>query len=157
MKILVQRPEARSSATLDDLRDVYDMQLIDEVDDDQLESEESTQNEVDEAFPEITQPSLYDHLAVKTESGWRVAEFVRFEDENNWVVRLLSQVALAGREQISLWEDLDAEEEVVSKTCILPIRPETEVVQSLSIQTRHRRRIIIQVGNPEYIDSMTTL
>ena len=150
LKILVQRPEVRSSANLDDLREAHEAQ------EPPPSSETSTQVET-ELCLDNWPPEPYEHLALKTDSGWKVAEFVRVEDKDHVVLRLLSQIQVRGYQQVSLWEDSNTEEEVVSNACILPIRPETEVVQSLSILRRHQRKIVIQVGYPEYIESLNTL
>ena len=56
-------------------------------------------------------------------------------------------------ENASLWEDAD-NEILVSRENVLPIRPQTEIVASLSTCTRFRRWIVFRVANPEFIESL---
>ena len=81
---------------------------------------------------------------------------MQIEDEMNVTLRLFKEVKMPGLDA-SLWQDMDDEEIMVTKTSVLPIRPQTELVPSLCTRTRHRRKIVFQVGNREFIESLCTL
>lgn len=55
---------------------------------------------------------------------------------------------------LSLWQSLDSSSTYVKKQSVLPVRPQVEVVPSLSKRTRLGRKIVLQVENIDVIASM---
>ena len=90
---------------------------------------------------------------MKEDDSWTLGEVVKMCDEGTVLLRVFKKVTVEGYEDYSLWQD-EVDERNVSKESVLPIRPETELVTALSTLSRYRRRIVVQVGNPEFIDSL---
>ena len=101
-------------------------------------------------------PSLFEHIAILTNEGWKIGEVTQVNDDNHVLLRCFKRILIDGYEEFSLWVDAD-KEIVVNKVNVLPIRPLTEIIPRLSTCTQRRRRIVIQVGNPEFIESLCTM
>jgi hypothetical protein len=156
LRILVRWPEAKSTATLDDLRHLYTT----------LSPPESACEKENESFIQPSEnvhdlvangpwpPIITDHLAVKTGEGWTIGEVSELKDSTAALLRLFERVEIPGFEQFSLWQDRDGDLIEVSKTSVLPARPLTDVVPSLSTMTKSRRKIIFQLENYMIIDSL---
>ena len=93
---------------------------------------------------------------MKIDDSWSVAEVLEILDETNVQTRLFQKFSATGYESASLWQDVDNHVQVNIDN-VLPIRPQTELVTSLSTCTKMRRKIIFQVANPEFIESLCTL
>ena len=116
LKILVQRPDGRSTATLDDLRDVYEKMMEDVSDDEDVDIEEdenhtgSSENQVDNRTGDNVQElptdfaslvshgpwplQIYEHIAVQTEQAWKVGEVVELRGDDKVLLRLFKKVNL---------------------------------------------------------------
>ena len=115
-----------------------------------IEIEESKQSECDsdtirENVPDLVlhgiwPPQLYEYIAVKTNETWRLGEVIR---EDEVLMQLFKKLNIDGYEGYSLWQD-DDDERVVSRSSILPIRSSSELIPSLCLFSRYRRRIIVQ-------------
>ena len=58
-------------------------------------------------------------------------------------------------DQEEVAQSLDSSSTYVKKQSVLPVRPQVEVVPSLSKRTRLGRKIVLQVENIDVIASMT--
>ena len=96
---------------------------------------------------------IYEHLAVKDGDTWSLAEVIASTDNEKAKVTVFEKVHPDGYDGYSLWKDV-GDERTISRQSVLPIRPQTELVPALCSLSRSRRRIIVQVGNPEFIESM---
>ena len=56
---------------------------------------------------------------------------------------------------LSLWQDSDCTEYLIAKESILPVRPQIELVPSLSRITRSGQQMVFQVENIDVIESFT--
>ena len=68
---------------------------------------------------------------------------------------MYSKYVLEIHSNLSLWQDVDSETLIVRKAAVMPVRPQIEVVPSLSRKTRSGRKIIYQVENMDVIAAMT--
>ena len=120
LRILVQRPDGRSTATLDDLRHVY-AKMMEGVSDNDVDIEDEIQtggnkNQVDNRTGDNIQkcptlpsmvlngpwpPQIYEHVAVKTEQAWKVGEVVELRGGDKVLLRLFKKVDLTGYEEFS--------------------------------------------------------
>ena len=91
----------------------------------------------------------------------RICEFVKFIDNpvpdraENLEVIVYDPYHLEMQTNLSLWQYTEKEHHVISKAEVLPIRPQLELVPSLSRLTRSGRKMIFQVENMDVIDSLT--
>ena len=107
-------------------------------------------------------PKVGEHLALHDSSkGPIICEFLEFLPEEHkdvsLRVRMFQKYFLNMPNNLSLWQDNDSDEYVVTKSQILPVRPQIELVPSLSRQTRSGRKMVFQVENMEVISSFTSL
>ena len=139
LKVLVERPDKRSTATLDDLRDVYIFREDIGDEEDTIRSEElqdfeeepDIDDEEDEVIKDNTSPinatngtssnvesfvlhgpwppHPFEHLAVKTDDSWVLGEVVNLLDDENVLLRIFKKVNMDGYEKYSLWQDDDDE------------------------------------------------
>ena len=165
LNILVGRPDKRSTATVDDLRAVYmknecvtrnsNNTSEETMLDPSCAENQTNTSELQEMPADMSAlithgpwpPQIYEHIAVKTKEGWSVGEVLSVDDDQ-LSLRLFKKVCQTGYENYSLWQDVD-DERTVHRDCVLPIRPQTELVTPLCMLSRTRRWIVIQVGNPD--------
>ena len=105
-------------------------------------------------------PAVGEHLATRTlMSRPKICEFLGFVTrssvaEGNLRVKIYQEFTLDVPNNLSLWQDSDCNEYIIEKESILPVRPQIEVVPSLSRKTRSGRQIVFQVENFDVIESI---
>ena len=95
---------------------------------------------------------LGEHLAVQFEDGLKICEVITQDEAVECVI--FTQYTLDIDCNLSLWQSLDSSSTYVKKQSVLPVRPQVEVVPSLSKRTRSGRKIVLQVENIDVIASM---
>ena len=102
-------------------------------------------------------PQVGEHLALLNTTGPQICEFLGFLpstiDGANLRVRIFNTYTLNIPNNLSLWQDSDNNEYIVTKDTVLPVRPQIEIVPSLSRLTRSGRQMIFQVENMDVISS----
>ena len=99
-------------------------------------------------------PAGGEHLAILDGSNFKIGEFVESLGDNQLEVKIYKPYTLDIPNNMSLWQDCD-DKYTVNRNMILPVRPQIEVVPSLSRMTRSGRRMVFQVENHEVIKSFT--
>ena len=109
-------------------------------------------------------PVVGEHLAVKTQEDGhptpKICEFLGFvpgipKEAGNVRVKVYNQYFLNVPTNLALWQDNDSTEFIIEKSNVLPVRPQIEVVPSLSRMTRSGRQIVFQVENFEVIQCIS--
>ena len=98
----------------------------------------------------------------------QICEFLGLEKklpisgDENVKVKIYEKYTLNVPNNLSLWQDSDCTEYLIAKESILPVRPQIELVPSLSRITRSGRQItrsgrqmVFQVENIDMIESFT--
>ena len=75
--------------------------------------------------------------------------------DKNVKVKVYEKYTLNVPNNLSLWQDSDCTEYLIAKESILPVRPQIELVPSLSRITRSGRQMVFQVQNIDTIESFT--
>ena len=70
-------------------------------------------------------------------------------------VKVYNQYFLNVPSNLALWQDNDSTEFIIEKSNVLLVRPQIEVVPSLSRMTRSGRQIVFQVENFEVIQCIS--
>ena len=145
LHLLVQRPDARSSAMLDDLHDVHS--IVTQQDDSaspsvdtQQDDSASSSSSVIENIPDFVShhpwpPTVGEYLAVILEEGLNIVEVVKHQGNVLVSCHFLKKYEIEGYDNLSLWIDSDADPVSVEKSAVLPVRPIIELVPSLSTMT----------------------
>ena len=58
---------------------------------------------------------------------------------------------------MSLWQDCEDNKYIIDRESVLPVRPQVEVVPSLSQMTRSGRQMVFQVENFELMKALVTI
>ena len=107
-------------------------------------------------------PAVGEHLAIKYRFDQiKIGEFVGFcaalPTNENLEVRIFKKFSLDVPNNLSLWQDSDDNKYIIDKDCVLPARPQVEVVPSLSPMTRSGRQTVFQVENFELLKAIVTI
>ena len=110
-------------------------------------------------------PQIGEHLAVlrlrNSQSNIKICEFLGFVPglplhiSENLKVKVYEEYTLDIPNNLSLWQDNDNSEYLIERVSILPVRPQIEVVPSLSRMTRSGKKMIFQVENFDIIESIS--
>ena len=91
----------------------------------------------------------------------QICEFLGLEKklpisgDENVKVKIYEKYTLNVPNNLSLWQDSDCTKYLIAKESILPVRPQIELVPSLSRITRSGRQMVFQVENIDVIESFT--
>ena len=103
----------------------------------------------------IWPPKAGQHLAVQFYDGTKVCEVPEISTSGEMVeVIVFDQFTLDIDHNMSLWQMGGVEIVTVLGDSMLLVRPQVEVVPSLSRMTRSGRRVVVQVENFDVISSM---
>ena len=88
------------------------------------------------------------------------SEFLGFvpgipKEAGNVRVKVYNQYFLNVPTNLALWQGNDSTKFIIEKSNVLPVRPQIEVVPSLSRMTRSGRQIVFQVENFEVIQCIS--
>ena len=100
-------------------------------------------------------PKTGEHLVFLYQgTNFKIGEFVNSLEENQLEVKIYQPYTLDVPNNLSLWQDCDDNNYIVSRQMVLPVRPQIEVVPSLSRMTRSGRRMVFPVENNAVIESL---
>ena len=102
----------------------------------------------------IWPPKAGQHLAVQFYDGTKVCEVADIPTSEEMLeveVIVFDQFTLDIDHNMSLWQMGGGETVTVLRDSVLPVRPQVEVVPSLSRMTRSGRRVVVQVENFDVI------
>ena len=103
----------------------------------------------------IWPPKAGEHLAVQFYDGVKVCEVAKVSTSGELVdVIIFDPFTLDINHNMSLWQMGGGETVNIMRDTVLPVRPQVEVVPSLSRMTRSGRRVVVQVENFDVISSM---
>ena len=107
-------------------------------------------------------PAVGEHLAISYRLDQiKIGEFVGFCDgvpaNENLQVRIYKKYSLDVPNNMSLWQDCDDNKYIIDRESVLPVRPQVEVVPSLSRMTRSGRQMVFQVENFELMKALVTI
>ena len=104
-------------------------------------------------------PAIGEHLAIKRRLlPIAIGEFTGFAaglpEDQNLEVKIYQRYQIDHGKSLLMWQDGDDNSYIIEKCCVLPVRPQLEVVPSLSRTTRSGRRITFQVHNWDVIQTL---
>ena len=99
-------------------------------------------------------PELGEYLAVQSVDGLKICEVVEIISTKEVEANIFSQFQLDSHVNLSLWQSSRLNTLTVEKQSVLPVRPQVDIVPSLSRRTRSGRNIVLQVENIDVITAM---
>lgn len=149
LRLLVKRPEAKSSATLSDIKTAYNLPI-------EPSSEERTAPDTQSTSVDDTNlssilchglwpPQLHEHLAIRNGSCFSIIECIKNDDVI--CCKLLRKYDLLDAEQLHLYCDTNEEAFEIEIASVFPVRPILDIVPSMSTLTRSRGKLIYQLEN----------